>query len=78
MKENIPGAYTLKPLKSIERICSTSSKPGDLVADFLTHSSTTFIASGKPGRRCITFDRNPVFVHLTIRRLERYRETGNT
>ena len=78
MEENIPGAYAQKPLKSIERIILTSSKPGDLVADFFAHSGTTLIAAEKLGRRCITFDKDPVFTELTIRRLERYRKTGKT
>lgn len=78
MEENIPGAYAQKPLKSIERIIKTSSKEGDLVADFFAHSGTTLIAAEKLGRRCITFDRDPVFAELTIRRLERYRDTGKT
>ncbi|MCK5673582.1 MAG: site-specific DNA-methyltransferase [Spirochaetales bacterium] len=78
MEENIPGAYAQKPLKSIERIIQTSSKPGDMVADFFAHSGTTLIAAEKLDRRCITFDRDPVFAELTIRRLERFRETGKT
>ncbi len=78
MEENIPGAYAQKPLKSIERIIKTSSRPGDMVADFFAHSGTTLIAAEKLNRRCITFDRDPVFAELTIRRLERYRKTGKT
>ena len=78
MEENIPGAYAQKPLKSIERIIKTSSKPGNLVADFFAHSGTTLMAAEKLDRSCITFDRDPVFAELTIRRLERYRETGKT
>lgn len=78
MEENIPGAYAQKPLKSIERIIKTSSKEGDMIADFFAHSGTTLIAAEKLGRRCITFDKDPVFAELTIRRLERYRETGKT
>ena len=78
MEENIPGAYAQKPLKSIERIIKTSSKAGDLVADFFAHSGTTLMAAEKLNRRCITFDRDPVFAELTIRRLERYRKTGKT
>jgi len=78
MEENIPGAYAQKPLKSIERIIKTSSKEGDIVADFFAHSGTTLMAAEKLNRRCITFDMDPVFAELTIRRLERYRETGKT
>ncbi|MDA3937799.1 MAG: site-specific DNA-methyltransferase [Spirochaetia bacterium] len=69
MEENIPGAYAQKPLKSIERIIKTSSKKEDMVADFFAHSGTTLIAAEKLDRRCITFDRDPVFAELTIRRL---------
>ncbi len=78
MEENIPGAYAQKPLKSIERIILTSSREGDTVADFFAHSGTTLIAAERLGRKCITFDRDPLFVELTIRRLERYRKTGKT
>ncbi|MCF6335226.1 MAG: site-specific DNA-methyltransferase [Spirochaetales bacterium] len=78
MEENIPGAYAQKPLKSIERIILTSSREGDTIADFFAHSGTTLIAAEKLNRRCITFDMDPVFAELTIRRLERYRKTGKT
>jgi site-specific DNA-methyltransferase (adenine-specific) len=78
MEENIPGAYAQKPLKSIERIIQTSSEEGDLVTDFFAHSGTTLIAAEKHNRRCITFDRDPVFAELSIRRLERYRASGKT
>ena len=78
MEENIPGAYAQKPLKSIERIIETSSEQGDVVGDFFSHSGTTLIAAERLGRKCITFDKDPVFAELSIRRLERYRKTGKT
>ncbi len=78
MEENIPGAYAQKPLKAIERIIKTSSKQGDMVGDFFAHSGTTLIAAERLGRKCITFDKDPVFAELSIRRLERYRKTGKT
>ena len=43
---------------------------------FFRHSGTTLIAAEKLERSCITFDRDPVFEELAIRRLERYRKTG--
>ncbi len=78
MEENVPGTYAQKPLKAIERILKTSSREGDLVADFFAHSGTTLIAAEKLGRRCITFDNDPLFAELSIRRLELFRETGKT
>jgi site-specific DNA-methyltransferase (adenine-specific) len=78
MEENAPGCYAQKPLKSIERIIETSSLENDLVADFFTHSGTTLIAAEKLGRRAFTFDNDPIFAELTIRRLENYRNTGRT
>jgi site-specific DNA-methyltransferase (adenine-specific) len=76
MEENVPGAYAQKPLSAIQRIMEVSSKPGDLVADFFCHSGTTLLAAEILGRRCYTLDKDPVFVELSLRRLERYRETG--
>mgnify|MGYP000881363278 CR=1 FL=1 len=78
MEENVPGAYAQKSLKSIERVLLTSSRKNQIVADFFAHSGTTLIAAEKTGRRCYTFDLDPVFAELTIRRLERFRETGKT
>ncbi len=78
MEENVPGTYAQKPLTAIERILLSSSRKNDLVADFFAHSGTTLIAAEKLGRRCITFDNDPLFAELTIRRLEHYRRTGKT
>ena len=78
MEENVPGCYAQKPLKAIERIVESSSVKGDTVADFFSHSGTTLIAGERLGRRVITFDNDPVFAEITIRRLERFRETGKT
>lgn len=78
MEENVPGCYAQKPLKSIERIISASSNRGDVVADFFAHSGTTLIAGERLGRRVCTFDNDPIFAEITIRRLERYRQTGKT
>jgi len=78
MEENVPGCYAQKPLKAIERIILTSSKEDDLVADFFAHSGTTLIAAEKTKRRVFTFDIDPIFAEITIRRLENYRKTGKT
>ena len=78
MHENVPGCYAQKPLKAIERIVSASSDPGDLVVDFFAHSATTLLACEKLERQCFTCDIDPVFAEISIRRLEHYRETGQT
>ena len=76
MEENVPGCYAQKPLKAIERIILANSKRNDLIADFFAHSGTTLLAAEKLDRRCFTFDIDPIFVEITIRRLEHFRKTG--
>lgn len=76
MHENIAGCYAQKPLKSIERIIEASSKKGDLVTDFFSHSGTTLIAGELLDRRVFTLEIDPVFAELSIRRLEHLRQTG--
>lgn len=78
MEENVSGCYAQKPLKAIERIILTSSKEHDLVVDFFAHSGTTLIAGEKTKRKVFTFDIDPIFTEITIRRLENYRKTGKT
>ncbi len=78
MEENVPGCYAQKPLKAIERIIMTSSQESELVADFFSHSGTTLIAGEIHNRRVYTFDMDPIFAEITIRRLENFRKTGKT
>ncbi len=78
MHENVNGCYGQKPLKAIERIIKASSHEDDVVADFFAHSGTTLIACEKTDRRCVTLDVDPIFAEITIRRLERFRKTGET
>tara|TARA_Y100000588_G_C14211038_1_gene906672 strand:+ start:290 stop:1315 length:1026 start_codon:yes stop_codon:yes gene_type:complete len=78
LEENVPGCYAQKPLKAIERIIETSSHPDDLVVDFFSHAGTTLIAGERLGRRVYTFDNDPIFAELTIRRLEQYYKTKTT
>ncbi len=76
MEENVNGCYAQKPLKAIERIILSSSKPGEGVVDFFSHSGTTLLAAELTGRKCFTSDADPVFCEITLRRLENYRNTG--
>ncbi len=78
LEENAAGCYAQKPLKAIERIIESSSPKNGVVGDFFSHSGTTLIAGERLGRRVITFDNDPVFAEITIRRLEHYRLTGKT
>lgn len=78
MEENVNGCYAQKPLKAIERIIQASSSEHDVVTDFFAHSGTTLLACERTNRKCVTFDIDPVFAEITIRRLEHYRTTGKT
>ncbi|MCA9960298.1 MAG: hypothetical protein KC443_14750 [Anaerolineales bacterium] len=78
MEENVPGCYAQKPLKAIERLIQSSSQSGDTVLDCFAHSGTTLLAGERLGRRVVTFDNDPLFAEITIRRLQRYRAAGKT
>ncbi len=76
MEENVNGCYAQKPLKAIIRIIEASSSCGDTVLDFFSHSGATLLGAEIGGRRCLAMDIDPVFCEITIRRLERFRLTG--
>ncbi len=78
MEENVAGCYAQKPLKAIERIVAAASNEDDIVADFFAHSGTTLVAGERMKRRVFTFDVDPIFAEITIRRLEQFRGTGET
>ncbi len=78
LHENVPGCYAQKPLKAVERIVEASTDEGDLIIDLFAHSGATLIAGERLGRTVYTADIDPVFAEIAIRRLERYRETGET
>ncbi|MFA2885146.1 DNA methyltransferase [Acinetobacter pittii] len=60
---------TQKPEALIERIISASSKPGDIVLDFVMGSGTTQAVALKTGRRFIGADINLGAVQTTTKRL---------
>ncbi|MCY3898403.1 MAG: site-specific DNA-methyltransferase [Caldilineaceae bacterium] len=78
MEENVPGCYAQKPLKAIQRIIQSCSQENDLAVDFFAHSGTTLIAGELSRRRVYTFDIDPIFAEIAIRRLEHFRKTGRT
>jgi site-specific DNA-methyltransferase (adenine-specific) len=77
-EENVPGCYAQKPLKAIERIIRASADGKAPIVDLFSHSGTTLVVGEILGRRVYTMDIDPVFVELTIRRLERLREASKT
>jgi len=78
MEENVPGCYAQKPLKAIKRIILSATQEKDLVVDFFAHSGTSLIAGEILKRKIYTFDIDPVYAEITIRRLENFRKTGKT
>jgi len=63
------GYETQKPLALLERIISTSSAPGDIVADFFCGSGTTLVAAERLDRAWIGCDLGRFAVHTTRKRL---------
>lgn len=78
MEENVPGCYAQKPIKCIDRIVRAGSQESNIVADFFGHSGTTLIAGEINNRRVYSFDIDPVYAEISIRRLENYRKTSKT
>jgi adenine-specific DNA-methyltransferase len=63
------GFPTQKPEALLSRIVTTSSRPGDLVADFFVGSGTTAVVAEKLGRRWIGVDLGRFAVHTTRKRI---------
>lgn len=63
------GYPTQKPTALLERIISSSSKEGDLVADFFCGSGTTLAVAEKLGRKWIGADLGRFAIHTSRKRL---------
>jgi site-specific DNA-methyltransferase (adenine-specific) len=61
---------TQKPFALLRRIVLASTKPGDLVLDPFTGSSTTGIAAVTEGRNFIGIDSDKKFLDLSLRRFK--------
>lgn len=61
---------TQKPLKLMERIVLSSTKPGDIVLDPFTGSSTTGLACHRHGRKFVGIDSEKDYLDLSIRRFQ--------
>jgi site-specific DNA-methyltransferase (adenine-specific) len=61
---------TQKPLKLLERVILAATKPGDLILDPFTGSSTTGIAAIKHQRNFIGIDTEPNYLDISICRYQ--------
>lgn len=59
---------TQKPMALLERIVLASSKPGDVVVDPFTGSSTTGLAAVKHGRKFVGIDTEDEYLELSKKR----------
>ncbi len=66
--ENV-GYPTQKPEPLLERIIKSSSREGDLIADFFGGSGTTAAVAEKLGRKWISTDLGKFAIHTTRKRL---------
>jgi DNA modification methylase len=66
------GYDTQKPLKLLERIIRTASRPGDLVADLCFGSGTTLICAAREGRRFLGTDSSGHALTAAVKRLNGY------
>lgn len=63
------GHETPKPEWLLERIVSTASNEGDLVADFFIGSGTTAVVADRLGRKFFGCDINPEYVQMSLDRI---------
>jgi DNA modification methylase len=63
------GYPTQKPTALLERIIESSSRPGDLVADFFCGSGTTLAVAERMGRKWIGADLGRFAIHTSRKRL---------
>lgn len=63
------GYDSQKPLRLLERILLSTSRPGDLVCDLFAGSGTTAYAAALHGRRFLTMDQSPSSILVARKRL---------
>ena len=62
---------TQKPVKLIEWCLLNYSKPGDLILDPFLGSGTTAVACKRTGRNFIGIEKEPKYVEIALKRLEK-------
>ncbi len=72
LQQNDPqrtGYDTQKPIKLLERVILSGSRPDDIVCDLFSGSGTTLEAAWRSGRRFIGVDNNPYALQTARRRM---------
>ncbi len=64
------GFLTQKPIALLDRIITSASDPGDLVADFFAGSGTTALAATLTNRRWVLADTSQIAIDLIRKRLK--------
>ena len=72
------GYDTQKPEALLERIILSSSRPGDIVADFFAGSGTTLVVAQRLGRNWIGADNGVFSLHTCRKRLRGNIHSGNS
>ena len=72
------GYPTQKPEALLERIINTSTKPGDVVADFFCGGGTTPAVAERLGRRWIASDQSRIATAITADRISKVVEDNAT
>lgn len=65
---------TQKPMALLERIVLASTKPGDIIIDPFTGSSTTGLAATKHGRKFVGIDLEKEYLELSVKRFNHQQE----
>ena len=76
MADERTGYATQKPAALAERVIASSSREGDLVADFFCGSGTALVAAEQSGRRWIGCDLSRWALHVTRKRLLSLEDCG--
>ncbi len=72
--ERIPGVPTQLPVALVERIITTSSKPGEWVCDPFAGSGTTAVAAVRAGRNCVLSEPSAKYREIAKTRIEAERK----
>ena len=71
------GHPTPKPIPLCDRIIKSSSREGELVADWFSGSGSTLISAIKNKRSCYTCDIEPQYVQMTLDRATSFMTANN-
>lgn len=75
-REHTGGHATPKPLALCERGIKSSSKEGDVVADFFLGSGSTLIAAEKLGRTCFGLELDPGYCDVIVNRFRNWMDAN--